>query len=426
MFNTVRYTIFSTIIAIIMLAIGVFLLRGILPDEFNHTASVLQTLSNVEVAPQILTTTVLFSQTTQAEESTYLNLTFHLATSRQQYVLGEVIEFTVDLLNQTGDSIPGHSNLRPEYGFLQLHIADRKNSVKDYKAGYWGIAESLFVQEILPPGTHISETATIYFNRSTPRTPDQYLAFSEPGTYFLQAALRNIDTRDLLLSNVVQIELLQPTGQNAIVWKQLRQYDNAIDYQRNYDGGFKFNGLLPVVARFPNSIYAQNIMEKFAEIEPIPTKQESQVQSATANQTGQKIVMVADQQFIVEILPSVSVEDEAALLNELIQLVEQWTSAWNNRDLQAYAESYSHSTYTRQYWEAGSNTIHYNELRERVENLFVKNGKMTVEFFDFTIGTDEVTANVAGSFEQSNQYTFDTIGFVKDDDGVWRLTSPGW
>ncbi|MCB0121928.1 MAG: hypothetical protein KDE58_06765 [Caldilineaceae bacterium] len=332
----------------------------------------------------------------------------------------------MELSNQTDDSIPGHSNLRPQYDFLQMHISNSNGTIKDYKAGYWGIAEAMFLPEIIAAGERISETATIYFNRSTPGTPDQYLAFPKAGTSFLQAALKNIGSRDLLLSNIVRVEIIQPTGQNAIVWSQLRQHDNAIDYQHNYDDGFRFNGMLPLLAQFPDSVYAQNIKEKFAETPLIPTKQSSQVESATVNQPELRSVAVADQSYVVKTLPSATVENEAELLSELIQLVEQWTGAWNNRDLQAYAESYSYSTYTRQHWEGGASTIHYNELRDRIEALFVKNGKMTVELFDFTIGTDEVTANVAGSFEQSNRYIFDTIGFAKDDDGVWRLTSPGW
>ena len=52
---------------------------------------------------------------------------------------------------------------------------------------------------------------------------------------------------------------------------------------------------------------------------------------------------------------------------------------------------------------------------------------LTVEMIGFTIGANEISADVVGRFERGSlSYSFDMMRFVLDDDGVWRLYSPGF
>jgi hypothetical protein len=367
--------------------------------------------------------TALFTQTIQSEETPFLNLTFQLTVPRQQYVLGEVVEFTVELSNQTDTPLPGHAFLKPEDDFLQMHIANADGAIKDYKGGSWGTNDTIYTQGIVAAGDRISETATIYFNRSTPRIPDQYLAFPKNDTYFLQAALKNIGSPDLLLSNIVRIEVVQPTGSDEIVWKQLRQYETAIAYQKIYDGGFDIDNLPSVLKQFPNSIYARNIEARFGELQSKLTKQDTDSQSILSNRQRQTSITIDNQQILVNVEPSASAVNETIITTRIVPLVNQWVDAWNSRDFDSYAQLHSRQTKTWQDWQSGPESRLYYKQNQRMQSLFSAMGTVMVEIIGFTVGTEEIVVNVIPSFT-GQQLIFNNMHFVQDEDGVWRLAAP--
>ena len=259
----------------------------------------------------------------------------------------------------------------------------------------------------------------------------------------MRATLIAIVPDQRVYSAPLSIHMIAPQGNDATVWRLLQTEDAA----RFLHGSVI---LLPpaypansarvmadfraIVANYPTSFYSPYLCTAMAAYQTAQGQVNATAQTACA-EAATSLVSINGQLYLVRPQTadlavdtgSVTATAQQEDLEHVVMLVQEWVDAWNTRDIERYAQLYSYRTFFRQDWEAGEGNRSYIRSRKRVEALFIENGALTVEIVGFTIGTDEITADVVSRFERTKaDYTFSTMHFVLDEDRVWRLDAPGF
>lgn len=180
-------------------------------------------------------------------------------SSKESYLLGEVVALTFNAINKSGDSVKIFNDLSPEYGYLRVFISQDDIEYKMYNHNQWGLKDSKTTLIMLKPNEGVSTSATIFWN-AQPKFDASQLApetikaategkiladyvFSKPGTYYIKAvyAARFIDnpsnTRIKIESEPIQITIEEPTGDDLKIWNKIK--DNGEIAYFIQEGSFK-------------------------------------------------------------------------------------------------------------------------------------------------------------------------------------------
>lgn len=410
---------------IILIALGICgLLVWAFSDRFSKSWMVSQVPPPRLQAP-LITTTLVSTTALQG-----LTVQFH--ANRASYILGEPVVITVTAQNQTAAPLIFNDGFQLIAGLISVQIAKNGGDFLDY-SGPFPVASQEFITGTLAPGASRTLSFSILANRpSTPEVLPYFYAFATPGAYQLRAVLHHIIPHETLISAPIAIEMFAPQGIDAQIWRLL-QTEDAADFLQN--GSARNPELIAadfaaILAIYPDNFYAPAMRAA------IMTYQTTQPQNGDALQAAQRIapltlLSVNEQLFLARSTAEGGANganlSNKDILADVIGLTNKWTDAWNERDLDRYAGSYSYHNYIRQDWETGPGNRPYEKLRKRMETLFAENGTLKVEIIGFTVDSNEITADVVGRFERgSKNYAFDKMRFVLDDDGVWRIYSPGY
>lgn len=359
-------------------------------------------------------------------------LAIHLQTDRSVYMLGEPVSVTVAIQNHSAAPIIIYDLFYLQAGNTHVQIRDDTSEFRYYR-GPFPVVSTVAVSRTLTPDTQLSLSFSILYNVSTSQDDLPYFyAFDQPGHYQLRAVLNDILPNVLLVSAPLTVAMLAPQGVDAQLWRLLQTEDAASFLQtgsaRNAMVVERFQA---IVAQYPDSFYAPLMSAALgpaytATITPKP-------QTQAANFLSHPLIRKIDEQLYlvrstseVNSRPANSIDGE--ILNKIIDAVRVWVDAWNNRDMERYVQSYSFTTTFRQKWEKGPGNLNHDTIRERLPGTFQSKGIVSVDIIGFNMGTEEIILEIVGRFEPGSGQGdfFDTMRFIKDDDSVWRLVSPGW
>ncbi len=180
----------------------------------------------VNLAFALLVASTASAQESLPDKERFTLLSLELEIERDEYILGEPIHFTVQMRNDTDLPVIAHKKIAVGHGYLQIFVAFEDGDYKKYLGPQWGIVDVFgnFVTN-LQPGESMATSASILYNHPTrTRTsiPSKY-ALIRSGKYSVKAVLYNIRFREMIESDVMNIQMVEPEGDDAAVWESMKR-----------------------------------------------------------------------------------------------------------------------------------------------------------------------------------------------------------
>jgi hypothetical protein len=420
------------VISILLLTLcSALLLSRTTESITQRSPTVLESKPVIEAAmltDPISDTSNIISVTEPQESVSIVNgLTVRIASDRTTYMLGEPVALTIVVENETTEPITINKLLDVSC-CASVEIAFEQQPYKNYQGPF--PVTSMYVEpSALRPGERLSTSFEVLYNIRSRLSNDvipYVYAFAKTGEYQVRAVLSDIVPGTKILAGPIPIRMQEPSGIDVQIWRLLQTEDVANFLQTGSTRNQSIiNRLRTIVRQFPDSSYAPMIHAALESVDENNIVSESETQSANAQSLVLRIV--DDQLYFVSSTVNANVRAASSIdeetLNQIIDTIHVWADAWNNRDSDRYVQILSRQTKTWQDWQSGRESRLYYKQNQRVQFLFSSTGTVTIEIIGFTIDSEKITVNVTPHFT-GQQLVFNTMHFVQDEDGVWRLAAP--
>lgn len=229
------------------------------------------------------------------------NLKLDLSSSKKDYVQGEIVELSVNLINESSQPVKVGLTPTVENGFLHIWIADSNQEFKEYRNSGWGLRES--GKGILKAGESFKSEATILWNakpqtshlnedaakRATEGKISTDYAFPKAGIYSIKSVATIAgDSPMKIESEPIQIVINEPIGDDLKVWNQIK--DNGDIAYFIQQGGTptyqdeKTEKLLKeveqIAEKYPNSNLAGQMKQKLEKFRTDEEKRKEMLEKA--------------------------------------------------------------------------------------------------------------------------------------------------
>ena len=145
--------------------------------------------------------------------------------------------------NNTNTTILSHTVIEQGAGFLEIYAAKEGEPFKKWQETGLIVPDMVVVENKLKPGYKKRGSGRLYcilppFNI----TPEKYdpndiikcYLLSFPGTYQIQATLKNVNGKETIESNIITIEAMQPTGQDAAAYDVLKTVPHPLFLMKSF------------------------------------------------------------------------------------------------------------------------------------------------------------------------------------------------
>ena len=189
-----------------------------------------------------------FAQTTPVQGS-FADLTLEIASPKQKFVQLEPIALILTLSNKTRFPVVARTSLDFAAGFLQL-FAIRENGELIQIQNLSPLAHVVVVR----PGTIQSGQS---YQTKELLTLDLDKVFPQPGTYQIQAVLRNGEGEQQVKSNLLTIQVLEPTGVDVQAFDYLKNRTNPSYFFSGLELDQTQAQMVTFVSNFRDSSYGE-------------------------------------------------------------------------------------------------------------------------------------------------------------------------
>lgn len=193
------------------------------------------------LAAVMMGTSFALSQTVGGAEAWVARVTLQMQTDKKSYLPGEVVTLVFKLSNTSEETISVPRAVSVEQRYIRVFVADESREYREYIGPGWGNAEIMGngLVEIAPGGS-IEYTATILYNHrvetshlselaaaqaSKGRLTTTY-ALPQPGTYFIKAAVYDINFENKVESKPVKVKIEEPEGADREIWNKIKDDGN--------------------------------------------------------------------------------------------------------------------------------------------------------------------------------------------------------
>jgi hypothetical protein len=211
------------------------------------------------------------------------NITLQVESTKESYILGEIVLFNVEVKNQSEiDTYLYGTDV--ESGYLHVLISQDGYTFKRYSNGTWGHknqkgkvikplevikSTATVLSNVLPGTSGLSDSAILYFKNKQLMT---IYAFPKSGDYYLKAVLviPNKDGNIEVSSEPLKITITEPIGEDFQVWKLIKdrgdfahfiQNGQLVDF-KNPEKQAKFlQDVEEILNTYPNSFYASSLRQ---------------------------------------------------------------------------------------------------------------------------------------------------------------------
>jgi len=165
------------------------------------------------------------------------DLMLDLELSKNDFLLGEPIEFRVALRNMTTKDIVIANTIDPVYGSLKIWSRSEKQSKFDqYVNPKWGILEPNGSVRI-KPGESTSNNFRLIARLDAENLPRFY--FAHPGIYELKVSyeihVQHEERTRSVESRAVIIRINEPVGEDLVVWNRIKEMGELAYFLQNAD-----------------------------------------------------------------------------------------------------------------------------------------------------------------------------------------------
>lgn len=237
----------------------------------------------------------------QSEEE---ELRLKVTSSKEIFLLGEIVPLTFRLTNEGTESLRFVGDLDAKDGNLKILMSEDGKHYKKYFRSDWKVADKKPTSVLLKPQESLVALTGILWN-SVPRVTNlselaekqltTNYVFMAKGTYFVKVVLP-IYTQNKqfeIESDPLQITVEEPVGEDLKVWNKIK--DNGDIAYLMQEGDFKIpsyktkeRGKLQqeveqILVDYPNSFYAQSFKQSLEKFQVIEEKRRAFEEKMKAN-----------------------------------------------------------------------------------------------------------------------------------------------
>jgi hypothetical protein len=220
-------------------------------------------------------------------------LKLKIDSQKDSYLLGEVVQLNVNLVNETDEAIKISSKPTVENGYLKIWISKDKKDFKEYKGNRWGLSDRSG-SGILDPTQSIKSQGTLLWNYTLPiEYKDKIIAkdkiesayaMPESGIYYIKAIanLLNKKERTNIESEPIKITITEPEGEDLEVWNKIKDNGNFAYFIQEGDmliPSYKSEErdklqaeIEQILADYPNSFYSTSLRQSLSKFKTSEAK----------------------------------------------------------------------------------------------------------------------------------------------------------
>ncbi len=233
-----------------------------------------------------------FMQTEQQDSK----LKLVVNSSKNTYLVGEVIPLSIALTNQSEEELFLENTIDPIYGSLKFYVSNDDGSIRyEYMNPKWGILEvNSFVR--IEPDEKITNSKTLLAKINSDRSATYF--FQKPGKYNLKVSYQIRYAKNpsnvLIESEPVQITIEEPVGEDLEVWNKIKDDGNFAyliqegdiripDYKPEERGKF-LEKVEQIINQYPNSFYARSLTQSLDKFQAAEAKRQETMQKLKQKQ----------------------------------------------------------------------------------------------------------------------------------------------
>ncbi|MGI9108237.1 MAG: tetratricopeptide repeat protein [Pyrinomonadaceae bacterium] len=162
---------------------------------------------------------IIAQQNATPEMGSFTELTLELSSTKNRFVRLEPIPVTFTLSNQTEKEIRGHASLSLSSLYLDLYIQHNSGEMQKIdgltkESRYFGVTSSNIRQ-----GERFRRRHLLSLNLDN--------LFPETGVYRLQVVFQDDSLKEMIKSNIIDINIVEPTGVDLEAFNYLSQVDTS-------------------------------------------------------------------------------------------------------------------------------------------------------------------------------------------------------
>ncbi|HYC00972.1 MAG TPA: hypothetical protein VEC57_17695 [Candidatus Limnocylindrales bacterium] len=346
--------------------------------------------------------------------------TLELRAARTVYTLGESVELTLQVSNESTDPIAIRRHTDVRSGMIWPQIADPgQDTFRRYAGPQYGVKDLHLPETSLQPGESFTVPIKIlhHIESKHPEELDRFYAFDRPGVYRIRVQVLEMSPSHPLLSDPVEIEMRAPTGENAKVWRLLQSPDYARFLHTGSPGRAPqvAAGVARVLERYPHSLYA-------VDLETGLERQRSLAgPAARAAEPDVSIAEIEGRDVLVQTAGPVPRASAAGDAQAVIDAVQAWTSAYNSGDAAAVVQQLSRNHPLRARWAQGEGDADRAAAVAEVERSVAASGRISSDVIGVEINGENANARTIFRAERGGGIDGTRIVALVREGTAWRI-----
>ena len=191
----------------------------------------------------------------------FSDLTFEITTSKGSLLPLEPMPLTIRLANRTPQAVLGPRVIAPDGDLLKVQVASKGKPFEEFPSrdSAWPPFGTRQLSGVLEPGFEEVVRGFLCFAARPDDKTGHYLLPS-PGDYRVKATLTNLDRTVTIESNVLDVSVAVPQGEDAAAYGYLRAVPDRAFLMFSHPverrDGPEFTGMQTFIDKFPTSRYA--------------------------------------------------------------------------------------------------------------------------------------------------------------------------
>lgn len=158
--------------------------------------------------------TTVASKGAPPQASSFSDLTLKISTPKEDFLQLEPIPVTLELSNETGHAVVGHTALDFSLNHVKLFVRRNGGRAREVKELSHSRERVIVSPRELAPGERHESRQMLTLNMDE--------IFPEPGAYEIQAVLYDAAWRDEVKSNVAAVKIIRPEGKDRSAFEFIR------------------------------------------------------------------------------------------------------------------------------------------------------------------------------------------------------------
>lgn len=187
-------------------------------------------------AALVVSSSFVLSRQGDGPGETLTGLAFEVKPEKHSYLPGEPVVMSLKVTNRSGAPVLFNADSDVWHGYVKIFVAAEGEDYGEYVGPDWGLEDSVRARRVkLEPGQSFETSASVLYNHrvatghlneaaarhaAAGRLGREY-ALATPGRYAIKAVLYGADFRSKLESGPVRVEVREPVGPDAEVWRVL-------------------------------------------------------------------------------------------------------------------------------------------------------------------------------------------------------------